>query len=218
MYSSLALDNVEQNRGEKPPFFVALNLVCKLLNQHISEAKKDLVKSSMSSPMYGVIQSIRAAYECMGTAAVTYTRECQHHREAMAAIVSICHDIAELVSPVVCTSSPEGFLPDIEGENEPYVTEESPSPVASQGNAQSLLLCCWHSMKEIALLLGYLTEYAPVISDVTSTEQKGVITHSQVSRIWSTWGSSLWDCVYVVRMYIMIHCSWTQLLRFSSIN
>ena len=175
-------DKVELNR-EKPPFFIALNLLCKLLNQHISEAKKDLVKSSMSSPMYGVIQSIRAAYECMETAATTYTRDCQHHCEAMATVVSICRDVAELVSPVVCTSSPEGFLPDTEGEKEPYLVEDSPSPAASQGNAQSLLLCCWHSMKEIALLLGYLTEHAPVISNATSTEQKGVITHSQVSRI-----------------------------------
>lgn len=182
MCSSFSSDEIEQNGG-KPPFFIVLNLLCKLLNQHISEAKKDLVKSSMSSPMYGVIQSIRAAYECMGTAPATYTRDCQDHREAMATVVSICHDIAELVSPVVCTSSPEGFLPTTEGEKEPYLIEDSPSAAASQGNAQSLLLCCWHSMKEIALLLGYLTEYAPVISDATSAEHKGVITHGQVSKI-----------------------------------
>lgn len=174
-------DKVEQNRG-KPSFFVVLNLLCKLLNQHISEAKKDLIQSSMSSPMYGVIQSIRAAYECMGTAATaTYAQDYQHHREAMTTVVSICHDVAELVSPVVCSSSPEGFLPDAEGQAEPCLMEDSPSPAVSHGNAQSLLLCCWHSMKEIALLLGYLTEYAPVISDTASTEQNGVITHDQVS-------------------------------------
>jgi hypothetical protein len=118
----------------------------------------------------------------MRTAAAIYTRDYRHHREAVATVVSICHDVAELVSPVVCTSSPEGFLPDKEGEKGPYLTEDSPAPVESQGNAQSLLLCCWHSMKEIALLLGYLTEYAPVISDATGAEQEGVITHSQVSK------------------------------------
>ena len=195
MCSSLSLDETEQNRG-RPPFFVVLTLLCKLLNQHISEAKKDLVSSSMSSPMYGIIQSIRATYECLGTAAATYARDCRHHREAMATIVSICHDVAELVSPVVCTSSPEGFLPDREGEKEPYFTEDSLSPVESRGNAQSLLLCCWHSMKEIALLLGYLTEYAPVISDATSVEQEGVITHGQVSKIRSTEQVEL--CMYIV--------------------
>lgn len=193
--SSLSLDETEQDRGGRPPFFIALTLLCKLLNQHISEAKKDLVGSSMSSPMYGVIQSIRAAYEYLGTAAATYTRDCRHHRPAMATVVSICHDVAELVSPVVCTSSPEGFLPD-RGEKEPYLTKDSPSPAASQGNAQSLLLCCWHSMKEIALLLGYLTEYAPVISNATSVEQEGVITHGQVSKIQSTEQVEL--CVYIV--------------------
>lgn len=207
----------------KPPFFKALDLLCQLLRQHISEAKKDLVKSSMSSPVYGIIQSIRAAYECVG--AVTFAHDSRYHREAMVTVISICDDIARLVSPVVCSSSPEGFLPEAEGE--PYLEEDQSSsgnaqsgsaesaqgegaqsaththenatserrkdysleflgssqsvPQRSQGNAQSLLLCCWHSMKEIALLLGYLTEYAPVVSDSTSTDQKGVITHGQVS-------------------------------------
>lgn len=162
----------------KPPFFIALDVLCKLLNQHVSEAKKDLVKSSLSHPMYGIIQSIRAAYECVGIA--SFVQECQCHREAMVAVVGICESIAELVSPVVCSSSPEGFLPD-DAEDEPSLKEEEPSSLVSQGSAQSLLLCCWHSMKEIALLLGYLTEYAPVVSESsTSTEQKGVITHGQV--------------------------------------
>ena len=133
--------------------------------------------------MYGVIQSIRAAYECLGTRD-TYVRDCRHHREAVATAVSLCRDVAELVSPVVCSSSPEGFLPNAEGKGEPPLVEGSPPPsstaAVSQGNSQSLLLCCWHSMKEISLLLGFLTEYAPVMSDTMSTEQTGIITHDQV--------------------------------------
>ena len=168
--------------------------------------------------MYGVIQSIRAAYESAGAA--SFAEDSHHHREAMVAVISICDDVASLVSPVVCSSSPEGFLPEVE----PFLKEdqlsqeicETPQSASLgntrvvsvgnaesvllwnaesapkengqsarqlQGNAQSLLLCCWHSMKEIALLLGYLTENAPVISELTSTDQirKGIITHNQVS-------------------------------------
>lgn len=209
---------MSQELKEKPPFFVALDLLCELLNRHISEAKKDLVKSSVSSPMYGIIQSIHAAYESAGAAA--FMEHSHHHREAMVAVISICDNVASLVSPVVCSSSPEGFLP----EGEPLLEEDQlsqevldtsqPASLGNtqsvsvgnaesallrnaesaqretiqsaqplQGNAQSLLLCCWHSMKEIALLLGYLTENAPVIGDLMSTDQmqKGIITHKQVS-------------------------------------
>ena len=45
------------------------------------------------------------------------------------------------------------------------------------GNAQSLLLCCWHSMKEISLLLGYLVEHAPLETDQA---ESGVLTLEQV--------------------------------------
>ena len=182
----------------KPEFFIVLDLLCELLNQHISKARSNLVKSSMHSPMYGILQSIRAAYGCLG--ASTFRQHCHHHREAMANVVSICDDIAKLVSPVVCSSSPEGFLPSdseslisehqsslasqgsIQTQAEPSGSQDS-AESAPHGNAQSLLLCCWHSMKEIALLLGYLTECAPVVSDSSIAEKNGVITHSQVCSV-----------------------------------
>ena len=166
--------------------------------------------------MYGVIQSVRAAYESLG--AESYVQDCLHHREAVAAVMAVCADVAKIASPVVCSSSPEGFLPDGEEDfclMEDHRLESSLGSVQSgdsqsesqedivkiqtvkggmesallksaesskQGSAQSLLLCCWHSMKEIALLFGHLTEYAPVINEsTTGVEEKGVITHAQVS-------------------------------------
>lgn len=195
---------MQEEKEQKPPFFKVLDLLCKLLKRHISNAKKDLVESSMTSPIYGVIQSIRAVYECLGAA--TYAQDCQHHREMMVSVISICDDVAELVSPVVCSSSPEGFLPNEDSQS--YFKEHPSSSqlqenakaaskegvqsdckpltcteLVPEGNAQSLLLCCWHSMKEIALLLGYLTEHIPVVNDSVNVGQKGVITHNQVSVI-----------------------------------
>lgn len=49
--------------------------------------------------------------------------------------------------------------------------------LATTGNAQSLLLCCWHSMKEISLTLGYMVEHVPVQED---HEETGVLTLEQV--------------------------------------
>ena len=36
------------------------------------------------------------------------------------------------------------------------------SPAVSGASAQSLLLCCWHAMKEISLLMGLVVEWAPI--------------------------------------------------------
>ena len=49
--------------------------------------------------------------------------------------------------------------------------------LATTGNAQSLLLCCWHSMKEISLTLGNMAEHVPVQEDHGET---GVLTLEQV--------------------------------------
>ena len=50
-----------------------------------------------------------------------------------------------------------------------------PSSLVGGASAQSLLLCCWHAMKEISLLLGLVVEWAP-IGDNTDT----LLTHKQV--------------------------------------
>ena len=44
----------------------------------------------------------------------------------------------------------------------PTVTASSVSAVSAGGSPQSLLLCCWHAMKEISLLLGLVIEWAPI--------------------------------------------------------
>ena len=43
------------------------------------------------------------------------------------------------------------------------------------GSAQSLLLCCWHAMKETSLLMGMVVEWAPIGGSYNS-----LLTHKQV--------------------------------------
>lgn len=38
----------------------------------------------------------------------------------------------------------------------------SATPSVSGAGAQSLLLCCWHAMKEVSLLMGLVVEWAPI--------------------------------------------------------
>ena len=111
----------------------------------------------MLAPIYGVLQSIRTLLELDWVSSTAPSG--QIWSPVLRELVEACRRVSEVVSPVVCSSSPEGFLLDAtppDGmSSEPEVVTESSSSV---GNAQSLLLCCWHSMKEVSLLLGYIVD------------------------------------------------------------
>ena len=91
---------------------------------------------------------------------------------AMGEIIELCCEVAELSSPVVCNSSPEGFLPG----SEVNVTSSSTKVTVSGASAQSLLLCCWHAMKETSLLMGLVIEWAPIGDSSTGS----LLTRNQV--------------------------------------
>ncbi len=132
-----------------------IQLLCHLLDLHASQAKKDLVNASMNAPIYGLLQSIRSAIEHGSSQPDSRDFKLDMARVAHG-MVERCKELSVIVSPVVCSSSPEGFFPD----SKTSCTGNS-CPIegdACMGNAQSLLLCCWHTMKEISLLLGLLME------------------------------------------------------------
>ena len=49
------------------------------------------------------------------------------------------------------------------------------TPAVKGAGAQSLLLCCWHAMKEISLLMGLLVGWAPI-----SDNPNSLLTPTQV--------------------------------------
>ena len=135
----------------------------------------------MEAPMYGLIQSIRVAIQVSCSLGGVCNED---YRTVVSGVVAACQRVARIVSPVVCSSSPEGFLPQERSKSDAgglinrastpatlSVQDEVSSGYdvesfqTSSGNAQSLLLCCWHSMKEISLLLGDLVEQAPPLKE-----------------------------------------------------
>ena len=102
-------------------------------------------------------------------------------REALGSLVRVCKVLSDLVSPVVCSSSPEGFLP-----ADPSSSRDvSVLPVEGEegrGNAQSLLLCCWHTMKEVSLLLGVLVRQFGVSVGAKEATAAPLLSHKQVGR------------------------------------
>ena len=99
-------------------------------------------------------------------------------RELLSHLINISSSIAELVTPVVCNSSPEGCLPDQAINVLRHVNIDVIDVGGSRANAQSLVICCWHCMKEVSLLLGDIVERAPLIT--AESESSGLITVEQV--------------------------------------
>lgn len=161
--------------SEVPPTIVTLNLLCHLLHEHVTVAKDNLVVASMTAPMYGILQGIRAVFELLSDDSLAGWNG-SDLGQILATLVETCKFLSELVSPVVCSSSPEGFLPETSAKASSEMAEMSGS---FPGSAQSLLLCCWHTMKEVSLLLGLLVEHFYT----RRSGESGVplLTHDQVS-------------------------------------
>ena len=49
--------------------------------------------------------------------------------------------------------------------------------------SQLLLVCCWRTMKEVALLLGELSHGIAPIADVIALREKSLLSSEQVNRI-----------------------------------
>ena len=168
LYLVDVMESLLSRRDHHPPFFVTLSLLCGLLSRHIAASESDLLAASMTAPMYGILQSIRAIFEQEPASTLESCRE--HLRETLGRLVETCRVLSEVVSPVVCSSSPEGFLPDAPRGGVSRLLEEEKeeegegveSDRGIGGNAQSLLLCCWHTMKEVSLLLGLLVQHFSV--------------------------------------------------------
>lgn len=173
---------LEEPSAEDLQSVSTLKLLCQMLDRHIILARADLVMASMCAPMYGVVQSMRSLLEQELSDVNNVNFRCDL-RDVVSRMVHLCTSLSEVVSPVVCSSSPEGFFPDVvvpcqETTVASATAGESPS---LSGNAQSLLLCCWHTMKEVSLLLGILVEnFSPV---KTMEEVDAALTDDQASTI-----------------------------------
>lgn len=100
-------------------------------------------------------------------------------------------------------------------------------PAGGEGyrvTAQMVLVCCWRSMKEVAMLLGQLCHSLPLHStqDLSHTHQ-GLITRAQVRAETTvthtqTAGSlsTLWS--YTRNQSVCLQCFWILILLMATIN
>lgn len=83
----------------------------------------------------------------------------------------MCFEIAEIVGPIVNSSSPEGIFPKELRSSEPDAEERAVTP-------QMLLVCCWRTMKEVSLFFGDLMRLLPIEYEAQNSY---LLTYNQVS-------------------------------------
>ena len=95
---------------------------------------------------YSIIRCIRGL---LGECCVEEMSSCLAHlKQFLDSVISVCSQVLGITGHIVCNSSPEGYLPvSTDGE------------IQQQQGGRAVLLCSWHSLKEISLLYSEIIEY-----------------------------------------------------------
>ncbi|XP_077967603.1 tRNA (32-2'-O)-methyltransferase regulator THADA-like isoform X2 [Styela clava] len=188
---------------------VELLRICTKLSESLNEgvllAEKNLFLAATSSPMYGILHCIKCLLKEVNFKNMNNSDKRNWH-ELISRIVDTCFQVTKAVLPVVGSVSPEGLLPDItptpvednidggpdDGWNElPDAMKslvidgnnsENFDEMKTRALAQTVLICCWRSAKESALLLQEITSsYVPLDSSNMSSD--GVLSWKQLQDI-----------------------------------
>ncbi|EDO39110.1 predicted protein, partial [Nematostella vectensis] len=180
--------------------FSVLSALLSTLTSQASVANESLVLAAARAPMHGAVFCLRTLLTHVNLRNVESAGSWKH---LVSRLLTELFVVAELVFPVVTSSSPEGHVIDdsINGNLLSYaltskarpcntITKTPVSPATNSKlhyflfkmmfpvftpSSQALLVCCWRTMKEVALLLGDLVQN---ISD-----DSGLLTADQVKRI-----------------------------------
>lgn len=107
-------------------------------------------------------------------------KEDKSWQSAVASIISLCSELSDIVSVIVNNSSPEGHLPmDLKTLNLNDNDGDASFSEKEIVTPQMVLLCSWHTVKEVSLLFGLLATEASI---QTSESKDGLLTTEQVRR------------------------------------
>ncbi|XP_031550253.1 thyroid adenoma-associated protein homolog [Actinia tenebrosa] len=160
----------------------AYRVICYLLSSLRKQslvAETSLHQASYQAPMHGLVYCLR---EVLGHIKLSRFSCDTSWQQLVSSLLDECFHVSDLVSPVVTCSSPEGHLIDEEYDDDTDLTsvpEDDPtSSEVFNNSSQVLLVCCWRTMKEVALILGDIVQNAPI-----KAEESGLLTPKQVHQI-----------------------------------
>lgn len=136
-----------------------LDLLLTLLQTQLDEIKTNLYKGAQSSPLYGVLYTIRLLFtlESLNMNHTLVTQHIGEFKEFLHSLINSYIEIIELVAQYVSSDAPEGHLNDANlGEIFQLLNLDlKETNIEIEAHiARMLLVCCWRSMKEVSLLLG----------------------------------------------------------------
>ncbi|VDK55682.1 unnamed protein product [Anisakis simplex] len=131
-----------------------------------------LMLTNQNGSLHPILNAIATIVECMqwDKLSADESREWRHNIAEL--LLPLCARVGDLVSPVVRSMSPEGYLP------ENFITDKDMSCVSDlvslAETSQLLLVGCWRAHKHISTLLHSIAEKVPY-PEMISTEVVGRI-------------------------------------------
>ena len=135
-----------ENSSEEPPSLPLCKLVLHQLKKQISIASTNLTLAAKMAPMYGLLLLMH----CLLQQTTKAERNHVLWKDFLGELVESCLDARNAVKPVVENDSPEGIMPENQG-NKDLIDD-----VAFDPDTQMYLLCAWRTVKEVSLLFGSL--------------------------------------------------------------
>ncbi|KAJ8044707.1 Thyroid adenoma-associated protein-like [Holothuria leucospilota] len=141
--------------------------LCQVLKQQIIIGQSSLCEAAASGAMYGILHCIRAT---LSDVCLQEVGDYTEWIDVLHQVMSLSLEVASVAAPIVCNSSPEGYIPDlnnVSSHQDPSLVSSSPSQTAApleifHVTPQMVLVCCWRSMKEVSLTLGHLALTLPL--------------------------------------------------------
>ena len=145
--------------------FVMTKILSGKLLEQIVLAEKQLSKAAVEAPIYGTIHCIR---ELLGSVTIRDVCDKEKWKDLISELVRLCLRVSNIAGPIIQNSAPEGSI-DSAGDHNVVISqilqedEEEQLDIGSQAYlSQTLLVCCWRSMKEAVLLLGHIVSCCPI--------------------------------------------------------
>ncbi|XP_033122227.1 thyroid adenoma-associated protein homolog [Anneissia japonica] len=148
------------------------------LSEQVEVANRRLIEAAGTRPMYGVLHCVRELIEDVNFHELTVSVTAKY-KQLIDKLLLMCYQVAEVVSPVVCNSSPEGYHPanqERDGSDVPQIDDVAAVEPTFGSNVlnvtpQALLVCCWRSMKEVSLTLGKISQQHEKSQTLLSQQQ-----------------------------------------------
>lgn len=134
----------------KDPTLQTLCWLESCLDKSLTVAKASLLIAASKQPLYGFLFCIR---HILSKVNLNEVEDVLGWKQFIGRLIPLCKELADVVAPIVNSSSPEGHLPNDFSNVENFLYDSDVENL-KKVTPQMVLLCAWRTIKEISLILG----------------------------------------------------------------